>query len=375
MNTNVLIVILNSHEFKQIDYKLWLRSYIKEISYYTEYLQTRIIKTIFFGGGTPSLMPPWLVEGIIQYLKDNFKIDDNLEITLEMNPASNNNIVDFRNAGINRLSLGVQSFNEQRLVFLDRIHNAQQATKSINIISNYFDNYSIDLIYATPNQTLKDWKQELNMVLDYIGKHVSLYQLTIEKGTKFFTQVKNKIFNELDEDTALSLYRFTQEFLAQHGYNRYEISNFALPNYECKHNLIYWQSKEYLGIGPGAHSRVILENNKYAMNNIYSPNAWIAEVSKNNVGLQKKELLSPAEIFNELIIMGLRLQQGIDITILNHDMNLMMTELLASKKYLLLQQQGFITFEQNRIRLSPKGVEVANTIISSLLYHKSFMCS
>lgn len=246
---------------ENIDHGGFLAAYLREIEFFAPRLKGRKITTIFFGGGTPSLMPLQLVEKILEKISSCWEVDKHCEITLEANPTSfeSSKFLDFKKAGINRLSIGVQALNDADLKFLGREHSAKEAIAVIKKAGEIFENFSFDLIYARPKQTLANWSQELKQALEFNTKHLSLYQLTIEKGTKFFREFQQKKFIMPGENLSADFYDLTNEITADKGFDLYEISNYAKKNFECAHNLVYWQGGDYLGIGAGAHSRVFLD--------------------------------------------------------------------------------------------------------------------
>lgn len=305
----------NSHVSNNIDHELWAQSYIKELEYFAPELQKRQIKTLFFGGGTPSLMNPKIVETIINWLKNNTNLAPEIEITIEANPTSveTAKLEAFKAAGINRLSIGIQSFNNMALQKLGRTHSAQSGLYAIQAGAKIFDNYSFDMIYAREGQKLKDWKEELDYALNFAGQHLSLYQLTIEKGTAFYTAYNKGELILPEQDIAADMYLYTRDLLEQKGFVQYEISNFARPGFECKHNLCYWNYEEYLGIGPGAHSRICFENDLIPREIMqYSkPDKWINSISEIGNAMQINTQLTEKEIIEEILMMGLRLSIGI----------------------------------------------------------------
>lgn len=267
-----------------------INSYIQDLDFYRKFLLSEHeVCSVFFGGGTPSLIKPRLIEKLLNHIGKNFPIANNPEISLEANPNTDreNLFSDLKSAGINRLSLGVQSFDDNELKFLGRTHSAAQALKSVDSVLKNFDNHSIDLMYALPSQTAEKWQKSLNFASNLGLKHISLYQLTIEDGTIF--QKKN--VSTLPDDEAAKLYFLTEDLLKAKGYNKYEVSNFAHACFESKHNLLYWQGDDYIGIGKSAHGRIGLKATEYP---------------------RKIIELTPKERAEELIIMGLRLTQGID---------------------------------------------------------------
>lgn len=307
----------NSHVQANIDHQKFLEAYCLELEYFAKKINQRQIKTIFFGGGTPSLMPEFLLSGILEKINQLFTIDKDCEITLEANPSSVeiNKFASFKKIGINRLSLGIQAFNADDLKFLERVHNCHQAIKAIEVCQKYFDNFSFDLIYARPNQTLKSWLAELNFALQFNTKHLSLYQLTIEKGTKFFSQYQQKKFILPDENLASELYLATNEISSKFGFEVYEISNYAKKNFQAQHNLAYWKSHEYLGIGAGAHSRITYQNekNRRAIMMIHQPNLWLKKIFEQQNAIQTDEIIEHKILVEEILMMGLRIEQGVDL--------------------------------------------------------------
>jgi len=271
----------------------YIDEYIAALQRYYEMLPERIIKSVFFGGGTPSLITPKNIEKIVNFIGKKWQIADNAEISLEANPNSRYATMfkDLKLAGINRLSLGVQSLNDNDLRFLGRTHNADTACLCLQEIVQTFDNHSADLIYALPSQTLENWLPQLNEICSYGLKHLSLYQLTIEENTVF----ARKGIKPLDEDCAVKIYNMTRDFLKEHGYLQYEVSNFALEGYESRHNLTYWEGGDYIGIGKSAHGRICLNNEHLAVTYPFI-----------------NEKLIPTQRAEELIIMALRLTRGIN---------------------------------------------------------------
>jgi oxygen-independent coproporphyrinogen-3 oxidase len=273
------------------------------------------VTSIFFGGGTPSLMTPATVGGLLEEIARLWTIEPNAEITLEANPSSveARRFRGYRAAGVNRVSLGVQSLRDDDLRRLGRLHTVQEAKSAIALATGTFDRCSFDLIYARPNQQLAAWREELAEALDLASGHLSLYQLTIEQGTPFAALHAAGKLQIPDEDHADSLYRLTQEMTAARGLPAYEISNHAVPGQECRHNLLYWRYSEYVGAGPGAHGRVLSDGTRLATATERSPERWLALVEKQGHGLVERMALSPEQQADEALLMGLRLEEGIDL--------------------------------------------------------------
>lgn len=348
----------NSHVAQSINHYDWAKAYLKEISYFKDILVGKNITSIFFGGGTPSLAEPFIFDEIIDSLSKHASFDSNIEISLEANPTSveAKKFKEFKQAGINRLSLGIQSLNEEALKFLGREHSAQQAMQAIEIANNTFNNYSFDLIYSLPNQTLEAWEKELTQAVKLADYHLSLYQLTIEKGTPFYKDHKMNKFTMPDDELSAEFYELTNEMMQSFGFLQYEISNYAKSGFSCKHNIGYWKYHDYLGIGPGAHGRYQEKDQKLATIMTHSPNAWLSMVNEKGVGFQQKETLTLEQINQEKVIMGLRLNEGIDPNLITNTNKL--NELLAN---------GLLEFNQKNICATRKGVLVLNKIILELL--------
>jgi putative oxygen-independent coproporphyrinogen III oxidase len=358
----------NSHVSDSIDIEAWEEAYMKEIESYSHKIQNRNISSIFFGGGTPSLMPAKLVEKIINKLASFGKITTETEITLEANPTSveAQKFIDFKSAAINRISIGVQSLRAGDLKFLGREHNVTEAISAIELARKTFDRYSFDLIYARPGQSLKAWQEELKDTMKIAGGHISLYQLTIEKGTPFFKKHSTGDFILPDNDVAADMYNFTNEHLSDNGYNLYEISNYAKKGEECRHNLSYWHYDEYIGIGPGAHSR-IQDNGVKAVMNIHAPSKWLEAVKMNGSGIQKNEPLTKQEITEEILMMGLRLKAGINdkrLCELTHSLFKDVINQDNLKQYIEL---GFVDFTNNHLKLTDKGLLMHSYIVPRLM--------
>ncbi len=364
----------NSHVKENINHQAFLNAYLAEIDYFAKLLKGRPIKTIFFGGGTPSLMPIELVDNILKKISKLWTIDQNCEISLEANPTSfeAEKFREFKNAGINRLSIGIQALNDTDLKFLGRQHSASEAIKTIQLAQKIFDNYSFDLIYARPNQTLNSWQQELNQAIELSANHLSLYQLTIEKGTKFYGQYQRKEFSLPGEDLAADFYQLTNKITADHNLNLYEISNYAKKNFECKHNLAYWQASDYLGIGAGAHSRVYLDNAKErsALMMIHEPISWLKKVTATGNGLQSKNEINQKELLDEIIMMALRTKDGLTREILaNHPafLNKSVTEIFDLRKLSYLMEQNFIELSKESLKIKDENLILANQIILKII--------
>ena len=357
----------NSHVRDNIDHTAFLQAYQNEIEFFAPRLKGRKINTIFFGGGTPSLMPLSLVEKILTTISNCWQLDESCEITLEANPTSfeSSKFADFKKAGINRLSIGVQALNDADLKFLGREHSAAEAISVIKNAAKIFENFSFDLIYARPQQTLESWSLELREALQFNTKHLSLYQLTIEKGTKFFSEFKQKKFIMPDENLATNFYNLTNEISASNGLELYEISNYAKKGYQCKHNLVYWQGGDYLGIGAGAHSRVFFDGtkNRSAIMMLHEPKLWLEKALAQGAATQIVEEISTTETLEELILMGLRLKEGIDNIIFQQFFSKNIAEIFNFQKLQRLMDEGLIEISDKNIKISDEGRILTNAII------------
>ena len=340
----------NSHVRNQIDETAWKQAFSQELNRVYQTTGHRRLKSIFFGGGTPSLMSPALVGHIIETATTLWHPDSDIEITLEANPTSIE-IDKFKalsQAGVNRISIGVQSFNAEDLRFLGRQHSADEAKKAIHIAQQYFDRVSFDLIYARPHQTTQTWQQELEIALSFGTDHLSLYQLTIEQGTAFEHQYARQAFILPEENLATDLYQQTIDTLDANGLKIYEISNFARTGQESKHNLAYWTYQDYAGIGPGAHGRLTLENGtKIATNQFKAPETWLKQVEVGQ-GTKESVSLSLKDQASEQLMMGLRLFRPFDLA----QLPVTWDQAIDVEKLDILIQQGLIHKDDSCITLT-----------------------
>lgn len=356
----------NSHVRNKTNQKEWLIAYLKNIENWKQKLHNSTIKSIYFGGGTPSLMEPNSILSILEKLDNNFSLADDIEISLEANPSSveKKKFRDFSKAGINRISIGVQSFIDKDLKKLGRKHSSKDAIAAIDIANSEFINVSFDLIYGRQFQTLTQWEKELNYAISLGSKHLSLYQLTIEKGTVFRT-----LYNagKLDGLPNLNLSRkffiTTNQLCEKNNFKSYEISNFARKNFQCFHNLNYWRCGNFISIGPGAHGRYELNKSRFSYNNIYNPEIWLEKSLRNQNPIQKINKLSKLEKFEEIIIMGLRINEGINLTALQEQYKIK----LNFSKLNYFKDSKFISIKNNNLRLLSKGKLVLNKIVHELL--------
>lgn len=354
----------NSHVFNSIDHDIWLRAYLKELERYHQLIPKYLISSIFFGGGTPSLMKPDIVEAIIQKILSLWPSERNVEITLEANPTSIElgKFQDFKNAGINRVSIGIQALNDKDLKFLGRNHTVKDSLKALEVGTSVFGNCSFDLIYARPEQTTSSWEAELKQALSYGTKHLSLYQLTIEQGTKFDVLYKRGNFVLPDESLSTEMYLLTDSLTETHGLSQYEISNYAKKGFESRHNLSYWKYQDYIGIGPGAHGRITFDEKKYATEQWRAPDQWLKCVEEKDTGDKMFLLVEEEEQFWEKLIMGLRLISGVSIPKLS--------DFISCSTLLPLLQEKLIECEGDILKCTPEGRLKLNSVLH-YLHHLS----
>jgi putative oxygen-independent coproporphyrinogen III oxidase len=361
----------NSHVSKQeIDYKDWALAYKNEINIEQNRLGKKDVSSIFFGGGTPSLMPPNLVESIINSIGKKWNITNKTEITVEANPSSVeiNNFKYHAESGVNRLSLGFQSLNDDHLKFLGRNHKAKDSLRALEIAKKNFDRVSFDLIYGLPDQTEFSWKQELKEAIKFSGEHMSAYQLTIEKGTPFYSMHRDKSFILPSETTLLNLYKITDELLKDAKLEKYEVSNYSLQNAESIHNVKIWKGFEYCGIGPGAHGRVKINNKWFATHRYSSPTIWLSKNLSGNTTLYKNEEICHKERAQEVLLTGLRLTKGIKIKELFDNASITTLDAFINMTNLSeLQKLGLININTSTLKITSKGLPVLNTVINKLL--------
>jgi len=355
----------NSHVRENIDHSDWLKAYLNELRYYANETPKHIINSVFFGGGTPSLMKASVVGKILDEIQSLWHCSKDIEVTAEANPSSSENkhFKDFHCAGVNRLSIGIQSLSDQSLMFLGRLHNGDEAINAIKNASAVFPRFSFDLIYALPGQTPKMWKKELKEAVQLARGHLSLYQLTIEPGTEFY---KNRV-SAANETVGAELYETTQEIMNKANLPAYEISNHAKKGEESLHNLIYWTGGDYLGIGPGAHGRITHNLQTDMMHNYRDPEKWLGLTIANKFGGQKREALSGEQRRDELILMGLRLINGISLRQFKLLTGQPLKKMLDENKVKVLTNQGYLSTNCDVFKATSSGRQRLNAIITYLL--------
>src|SRR5262245_48796672 len=356
----------NSHvRHAAIDETRFVRAFAAEIAATAARVPGRTVSTIFFGGGTPSLMQPATVGAVLDAIARHWPVAADVEVTLEANPTSveATRFKGYRAAGVNRVSLGVQALDDAALKELGRLHSAREALDAVAVARDNFERYSFDLIYARPGQTPAAWSAELKHALAEAGEHLSLYQLTIEQDTPFFALHAVGKLAVPDDDDARALYDTTQEVCAGAGLPAYEISNHARPGAECRHNLVYWRAHEYAGIGPGAHGRLDIAGERRATATERRPEAWLIRAEEHGHGVVTDEALTQEQAADEFLLMGLRLAEGIDPA--------RYTQLagrpLDPKRIAILHEEGAVeTTADGKLRVTLAGFPVLDAVVADL---------
>jgi len=355
----------NSYVEKNVNWYEWELSFLSQLGFYYQETGDRKVNSIFFGGGTPSLMNPKLVSNIINHISNLWGFEDTVEITLEANPSSveSRRFAEFKAAGVNRVSIGVQALNNIDLKKLGRLHSVQDALNAIEIGKDTFDRVSFDLIYARQDQKLQDWELELKKALTLEPDHLSLYQLTIEPNTTFGNlKEKGKLSGLPDENLGGDLYHLTNNLCYKFGLNPYEVSNYSRKNHESIHNKIYWNYGDYLGVGPGAHGRITTQKGRFATQNYYSPIKW-QKNALNNAGESIRTLINGKDQADEMAMMGLRLNSGFS----KERYFRLSGKKLNEKTLTFLISDNLITVENNFIKATAQGRVVLNSLILNIL--------
>jgi putative oxygen-independent coproporphyrinogen III oxidase len=356
----------NSHVAAAMDQSAWLKAFQMEIDRVGALTQGRVLNSVFFGGGTPSLMQPALVQGILDRVRATWTLANDVEITLEANPGSVEaaRFDGYAKAGVNRVSLGIQSLDPDDLRRLGRMHSVDEARAAIAVAQSSFDRVSIDLIYARQNQTLAAWRDELHRALEFDTSHLSLYQLTIEEGTVFGQMhAKNLLRGLPDEDLAVGMYELTQEIATAAGRPAYEVSNHARPGDESRHNLIYWRMGDYAGIGPGAHGRLTLDSRRFATESERMPAEWLQKMLAQPGSAERVERLSDEDRASEYLMFALRLKQGASLD----RFAALAGGPLSASKLDEVQNLGLLKRDGDVIRTTESGVLVLNGVLRVLL--------
>jgi putative oxygen-independent coproporphyrinogen III oxidase len=362
----------NSHvRHEPIDEPRFVRAFARSLAQQARYAGKIPVTSIFFGGGTPSLMSPHTVSALLETIDQLFVVSSQAEISMEANPTSveASRLADYRRAGVNRLSIGVQALHDPDLKALGRLHTVEEAVAAIKLAQRSFERTSFDLIYARPDQTGAEWRRELLQAIDLAAEHLSLYQLTIEAGTMFEQRVRAGRLNPLPDEQARQLFDITQEICTAKGLPAYEISNHARPGAESIHNLTYWRYGTYVGVGPGAHARLIMDGQRTALVQERHPETWLQKIDQSNDATIEKEILSPKQQADEMVLMGLRLTEGIsperyrDMAGMGLDPQKI--DWLIEEN--LLEWHGQQDSNHRRLRATAKAFPVLNAVIEALL--------
>jgi oxygen-independent coproporphyrinogen-3 oxidase len=358
----------NSHVRERIDEMRWRSALLAELAWWAEQTEGAVVTSIFFGGGTPSLMDPSTVAAIVEAIGGHWRRADDCEVTLEANPTSveASRFRTLRDAGVGRVSLGVQALDDAALKFLGRGHSAAEARAAVALARESFPRFSFDLIYARPGETVAAWRRELADALALAGDHLSVYQLTIEPGTAFATAQARGEVALPDEDATGALYEATQDVLGAAGLPAYEISNHARPGAECRHNLAYWRGQDYLGIGPGAHGRLTSGPARFATRQHKAPETWLAAVEARGHGTEEMARLTAEERRSELMMMGLRLAEGIARDRFFAATGLRFEAAFGDRLAPLIDG-GFLALDEHALRATPAGRQRLNAVLAQLL--------
>jgi putative oxygen-independent coproporphyrinogen III oxidase len=348
-----------------VDQPAWRDALLSDLTYEASLNGGMPLVSIFFGGGTPSLMPPETVAAIIDQAAKLWAFAPDIEITLEANPSSVEaaRFADLARAGVNRVSLGLQSLDDASLSFLGRAHSVTEGLDALAVAQRHFARVNFDLIYALPNQSAAQWEAALQQALSYGTDHLSLYQLTIEEGTRFATLVAQNAFTPVDPDDGAVLFELTAAMTEAAGLPAYETSNHAKPGQESRHNLTYWRYQDYLGIGPGAHGR----RGGLATVRHKKPENWLAAVTRNGHGSQSEDQLSADESAREALVMGLRLAEGVSLDRIAARFGLVVKALVDGDRVQALEKLGLVAHEENLLRVTPPGRLLLDRILAEIV--------
>jgi putative oxygen-independent coproporphyrinogen III oxidase len=355
----------NSHVRDSVDQGAWAKALLADLTHEAEVGPKRLLTSIFFGGGTPSLMPPETAGALIGAAERLWGFAPGIEITLEANPSSVEaaRFADLALAGVNRVSLGLQAFDDEALAFLGRAHDVTEGLGALDVAQSCFMRVSFDLIYARPGQSLAAWEGELRRALSFGTEHLSLYQLTIEPGTRFATLAAQGTLAPVDPDHGADLFELTRDLTASTGLPAYEISNHARPGAESRHNLTYWRYGDYLGIGPGAHGR----RGRLATLRHKKPENWMGAVERNGSGLQSEDALTPAESAREALVMGLRLREGVDLPRVARRTGQSQDALIDGIAVARLEALGLLTQSRERLTVTDAGMPLLDRILAEIV--------
>ncbi|MBV1885466.1 MAG: radical SAM family heme chaperone HemW [Parvibaculaceae bacterium] len=355
----------NSHVDRKVDEARFVDAIIAELRHNRELTGPRPVTSIFFGGGTPSLLTPQSVERLLIATHNLWPMTNHVEISMEANPTSVETayLQGYRAAGVTRLSLGVQALRDEDLRFLGRLHTVGEALQAVKLARETFPRISFDLIYARPAQTPQEWKQELEEAISYAADHLSLYQLTIEPGTPFEKLHHAGALIPPDPESAASLYDVTQEVCGAAGLDAYEVSNHARPGDACRHNLTYWRYGDYVGVGPGAHGRLTINGEKRATETLLMPTEWLAQVEALGHGRTRFDGVAGHAQADEMMMMGLRLKEGVSLS----RFETLRGKNISTDRLTHLLQDGFLKRQDDRLIATPKGRMVLNGVLKELL--------
>jgi oxygen-independent coproporphyrinogen-3 oxidase len=359
----------NSHVRASLDEARWRRALLAELDHYAAETQGRRLDSVFFGGGTPSLMHPETVAALIERARQHWAFAEDIEITLEANPTSveTRRFRDLAAAGVNRLSIGIQALDDAALKFLGRQHSVAEALAAFETARANFPRFSFDLIYARPGQTPEAWRAELAQALSLAGGHLSLYQLTIEPGTAFEGAVARGDFAPPDEATQAALYEITQELTREAGLPAYEISNHARAGEESRHNLVYWRYGDYVGVGPGAHGRLTLDGQKWATRQHRAPEAWLDLVERQGHATRRRDAVEAKARLEEMTMMGLRLKEGIARARFREELGREPEALFDEARLERLIEGGFLLLDETRLAATAEGRQRLDALLPALL--------
>ena len=358
----------NSHVRERIDEQAWQRALLAELDHYAHETPGRTVTSIFFGGGTPSLMAPATTAAVIERIAARWRLADDVEVTLEANPNSVEaaRLAEFRAASVNRVSIGVQALDDAALRFLGRAHDSGEARAAIAAAAKHFDRFSFDLIYARPGQTVEGWTRELGDALALAGDHLSVYQLTIEPGTAFHAAHARGDLALPDVETAALLFETTQALLSDAGLPAYEVSNHARPGAECRHNLVYWRYEDYVGVGPGAHGRLTVDGRKIATRQEKAPETWLGRIAADGHATAERRAIAPREAADEALMMGLRLSEGIDAARFRRETGVALDAAIDRRRLQRLIDGGFVDADARGLHATASGRRVLNAVIAAL---------
>lgn len=359
----------NSHVRERIDQKRWCQALLRELDHFGTLTTGRRLTSVFFGGGTPSLMAPDTVAAVIEALSNYWSLDPDIEITLEANPTSSEagRFAGYRDVGVNRLSLGVQALDDQALAALGRQHSVAEALAAVDLARRSFERYSFDLIYTRPGQSAAAWREELKTALAEAPSHLSLYQLTIEPNTVFHGAWRRGELTLPDSETTAQVYEETQEILTTAGLPAYEISNHALPGAACRHNLTYWRYEDYVGIGPGAHGRLTAKGEKRATRQHRAPEAWLEAVERRGHATREDTPLTASDRLAEMTMMGLRLTEGIGRDAFRRELGQFPEVLYERGRVAALERAGYLVLDEEGLRATDAGRLRLNALLDHLL--------